>query len=348
MERTDGRLDSTQYCFSSEKLYNDLAYWIDDQWGRQGGRFTIMPADNKKVCLCDECRKKGNTIDNATPAVAALVERIARKYPRHTFFMTAYHTTKAAPTKTLPKNVGVMLSAVDIPLRYVFSENKGYKAFDAMLTEWKRVCSTVYVWDYERNFDDYLTPFPCLFAMQERMRYYRQAGIKGIFLNGSGDDYSTFDDMQTYVLAQMMQNPDIDVDATVREFYKRYYPELGGFIADYYMTLEYRAKDTNHILPLYGTMEEMKLSYLDEEAFVDFWQQLDRKSKSIVGEERQRINRMLTAMAFTCLELKPKDEEVIGEMRAILRDYKSVPGLNNYKETNGSLEEYLRKSRVKN
>ncbi len=57
---------------------------------------------------------------------------------------------------------------------------------------------------YERNYDDYLSPFPCLLVMQQRLELYRQLGIKGVFVNGSGDDYSAFDDMQTHVLALLL------------------------------------------------------------------------------------------------------------------------------------------------
>ena len=74
---------------------------------------------------------------------------------------------------------------------------------------------------------------------------------------------------------------------------------------------------------------------------MDFWVSLDKKSKSVGGEERQRVNRMLTAMAYTRLQLKPSERDR-EEMIIILKDYKSVPGLLNYKETNGSLEKYLK------
>src|SRR5574344_2708444 len=71
--------DHTQYCFSSPELYKIIDNWIIDQWGPKGGRFSIMPADNKKVCLCELCRKAGNTAESATPAVAALLTKLATK-----------------------------------------------------------------------------------------------------------------------------------------------------------------------------------------------------------------------------------------------------------------------------
>lgn len=333
--------DSTQYCFSTPKMYEIIDNWIADQWGPKGWRFTIMPADNKKVCQCKLCLAAGNTKDNATPAVAALLDKLAKKYPGHQFFMTAYHTTKQPPRRKLPPNAGVMLSTMDIPMRYIFNESGGYRKFDAMVKAWKNVTPLLYVWEYDRNFDDYLTPYPCLMIMQQRLKYYQQAGITGVFINGSGNDYSTFDDVQSYVLAKLLLDVNADVEALVRQFYAKYYPECGKLIGDYYLSLEEKLRRTNRVMPYYGTIEETVASYLNPKEFVDFWVSLDKKSKSVGGEERQRVNRMLTAMAYTRLQLKPSERDR-EEMIIILKDYKSVPGLLNYKETNGSLEKYLK------
>lgn len=338
----NGQRDRSQFCFSSQRLYTILDEWIIDQWGTKGGRFTIMPADNKKVCQCERCKAAGNTEQSATPAVAALMTRLAKKYPDHQFFLTAYHTTKTPPTAQMPKNAGVMLSTMDIPMRFVFEQSGGYHKFDMMVKAWKKVTPLLYVWEYDRNFDDYLTPYPCLMIMQQRLRYYQSVGITGVFINGSGDDYSTFDDVQSYVLSRLLLNVDEDVEKLVREFYDRFYPVCGRFIADYYLSLEKDLRRSNHVMPYYGTMAETTASYLDPQAFTDFWISLDKKSKSVEGTERQLINQMLTAMAYTRLQLRPTEDER-AELILILKEYKSVPRLLNYKETKGSLEDYLKK-----
>lgn len=336
-----GQRDTTQYCFSSDRLYTIIDNWITDQWGAKGGRFTIMPADNKKVCQCDLCIKAGNTPQSATPAVSNMLTRLAKRYPGHQFFMTAYHTTKQPPHKAMPKNAGVMLSTMDIPMRYTFQQSAGYKRFNTLVKAWRKVTPLLYVWEYDRNFDDYLTPYPCLMILQQRLKYYHEAGITGVFINGSGDDYSTFDDVQSYVLAKLLLNVNDDVEALVREFYDKYYPQCGEMIADYYLALENKLRRTNKVMPYYGTIGETIAAYLDPEEFTQFWITLDKRSKSVKGEERQLVNRMLTAMAYTRLQLKLSDDDRY-EMLLILKDYKSVPGLLNYKESKGSLEEYLK------
>ena len=344
---TDGKRDKKQFCFSSPELYKIVDEWIIDQYGDKGGRFTIMPADNKTVCLCEACVEAGNTAESATPTVSAFVRKLAEKYPGHDFFMTAYHTTAEPPAEKLPDNVGVLLSTMSIPMRYAFKESGGFRKFDDMLKAWKTVTSKLYVWEYNRNFDDYLTPYPCLLVLQQRLKYYKEAGVTGVFVNGSGYDYSTFDDVQTFVMSQLLKDVDSDVEELVRRFYRTYYPECGQMIADYYLTLEHRVRDTNRVMPYYGTIDETVHAYLDPREFTDFWVRLDKASKSVGGMERQYINRMLTAMAYTRLMLKP-DPETKAELILVLKDYQSVPLFKNYKETNGSLDDFLMKISKKN
>lgn len=337
----EGKRNNKQFCFTSKQLYAMINEWIADQWGEVGQRFSILPADNKLVCQCSRCHAIGCSDSNATPAVADMLTRLARRYPEHQFFMASYHTTTLPPTKPLPDNAGVMLSTMSIPFRYNFYENKGFRTFDDLVKAWQKVSPLLYVWEYNRNFDDYLSPYPCLYVLQERFKYYRNVGIKGVFVNGSGYDYSSFDDVQSYVMAQLLLNPDANVERLVRQFYRMYYPKSGQMIADYYLSLEQRVRQTNHILPYYGTLQEEIESYLNPDEFVSFWKNLDKKSKTLNGVERKRVGDMLTAFAFTRLLLNPSAEEK-ADLLLILKDYGGVPGLKNYKESSSSLDDFIR------
>ena len=348
----DGKRDHQQLCFSSKELYNCVRNYIIDQFGygtdTYSERVSIMPMDNQKACTCAACRASGNTEGNATPAVTRFVTRLAKEFPRHQFFTSAYHTTKAAPKTVLPQNVGVFISSYGLPVCADFSKTADYREFVARVRAWKAKCDKIYIWDYERNYDDYLSPYPCLLALQSRFRLYRKLGVRGIFVNGSGDDYSAFDDMQSHVLALLMDNPDTDVHQAVGEYFAQHYPVTAGLLTNYYWGLEKRVKTTNHQLPLYGTMKEMCDSYLNAKEFVDFRRQLDAKSKLTSGEERRRLNFLLTALAYTQLEIYrsgilPKDGEAAAEMCEILKGHKEVKGMNNRDESGHSIDDYLKK-----
>ena len=347
----DGKKNTNQLCFSSNALYDVVRNYIIDQYGygndNYSERISIMPMDNKMACTCKRCKAKGNTADNATPAVTAFVTKLAKEFPRHHFFTSAYHTTKQAPTTTLPENVGVFISSFPLPVQVDFSKSRGYKEFQTMIKAWKGKCQRIYVWDYERNFDDYLSPFPCLLSMQSRLQLYSQLGVLGVFFNGSGDDYSAFDDMQTQVLAMMMDEPEINVHDAISNYFEKHYPITAHILIEYYWNLEQRTKKTNHELPLYGSMKEMCEAYLNVDEFVDFRRKLDAASKQTMGDERKRLNILLTSLAYTQLEmyrcgLLTKDEEMANEMKEILKGHSEIKGMRNRDEVGHTIEEYLK------
>ena len=347
----NGKRNSKQLCFSSDALYDVVRNYIIDQYGygndKYSERISIMPMDNKMACTCKRCKAKGNTEGNATPAVTAFVTKLAKEFPRHHFFTSAYHTTKQAPTTMLPENVGVFVSSFPLPVQVDFSKSKGYKEFLAMVKAWKEKCQRIYVWDYERNFSDYLSPFPCLLAMQSRLQLYSQQGVLGVFFNGSGDDYSAFDDMQTHVLALMMDDTDMNVHDAISNYFKEHYPITAPILTKYYWTLEQRTKKTNHELPLYGTMKNMCDAYLNVDEFVDFRRELDAASKQTMGDERKRLNILLTSLAYTQLEmyrcgLLTKDEEMADEMKEILKGHGEIKGMKNRDEVGHTIDEYLK------
>lgn len=348
----DGKRNQNQFCFSSSQLYDCVRAYILDQYGSgtddYSEHISMMPMDNKMACTCEACRKKGNTRDNATPAVTAFVTRLAKEFPKHQFFTSAYHTTKAAPSMVLPPNVGVFVSSIALPMCVDFKKTAGYREFETMVKAWQKKCQKIYVWDYERNFDDYLSPFPCLLVMQKRFELYRQLGIKGVFVNGSGDDYSVFDDMQTHVLALLLDNPDTDVKQAISEYFTKYYSQTAQLLISYYWGLEARIQMTNHQLPLYGTMGEIHKAYLEAEEFKNFRSQLDAASKQTSGDERKRLNALLTSLAYTQLELYrtgilPKDGEMAAEMKEILKGHAELKGMKNLDEVGHSIDNYLNK-----
>lgn len=344
-----GKSTDEQYCFSSDSLFNAISNYIEQTFGQgtkqKGTQINIVPLDNKLVCQCKECLAKGNTDKNATPAVASMISRLAKRFPNHQFFATAYLTTKSAPKEALPANTGVIISAIDVPMRADFAKTKQYSEFDASLKAWQQKVKQVFVWDYMRNFDDYLTPYPCLKLFASRVHYYSLSGVEGLFVNGSGNDYASFDDLQTFVVTALLINPDSDVDQLIRKFFKWYYPATADILADYYIKLENQAQERGKTLSFYGGINDSKAAFLDEASFEAFWQQLDKASKRVGGAERKRLNSLLVALNYTRLELirsqTKLDKSAAAEALAVMNDYIETPNLRSYRETDGLLADYI-------
>ena len=182
-------------------------------------------------------------------------------FPRHFFFTTSYLTTQQVTDKQLPANTGVIVSAIDYPLRRTDGKDEQDKKFADQLDNWKKVTNNIYIWDYINNFDDYLTPFPILKIAQQRLQFFKQHGASGIFFNGSGYSYSSFDEMRTFVLSSLLINPELPVDDLIRSYFNQEYPVSKKWLYDYYTELENNAQSGKR-LGLYAGIRESEKAFL--------------------------------------------------------------------------------------
>jgi hypothetical protein len=235
--------------------------------------------------------------------VVLFVERLAARFPNHTFFIPGYATTQSLPDHHLAHNVGVFLSAIDYPRSWNSDDERSQKFFHD-LEQWQRITDNVYIWDYVSNFDDYLTPYPILYVMQERFRQYRKRGVKGLFLNGSGYFYSMQQEMYSFLLANLLINPDADVDRMVKEYYEDAMPHVGQFYASVMLGMEQHARRSGSELPLYGGMEESLRTYLFERDFREFYSVFLRASAmEMTHRERVIYEKTRQFVSFSFLEM---------------------------------------------
>lgn len=305
--RTNGLVHQGQFCFSSDKLLYLTEQYILDQYG-DGEKFpyrmTISPNDNDYVCTCRRCEDAGNRPGNATPAVVAFVEKLSARFPNHTFFIPGYSTTRTIPDHRLPDNVGVFLSAMDYPRVWADGTGDESREFLRSLDAWKAVTDNIYIWDYICNFDDYLSPYPILRVMQQRFRLYREQGVKGVFLNGSGYYYSFQQQMYTFVLSALLLNPDADIPTLVREYYKDAMPHVGDFFSGVILSMEDHFCSLGKELPMYGGMKEAMNTYLHEKEFREFYSVFLRaKDMEMTHRERVLYEKTRQFVSFSFMEM---------------------------------------------
>ncbi len=301
----EGQRVSSQFCFSSDKLYKYICDYIVDNCGDGKDvsyNFAILPNDNNIVCMCAHCQGVGNTVGNATPAVTKMIRKLAAHFPKHTFFTSAYHTTDKPCKYELPQNAGVIVSAIEWqPGKEL--KGKNVSQFEKTIKAWSAKTQNIYVWDYINNYDDYFTPYPILKSMQRRFKIYRDNGIKGIFLNGSGYDYSTFEDMHTNLLAVLMMNPDANVESLVKDYFCRTYHVAGEIISDYYCSLLRNEESTDKVIPIYGGIDEKIDVFLEPESFIEFYDTITVLKNRADEEEAYMLRKLITALTFTRLEI---------------------------------------------
>ncbi len=298
----DGERTKDQFCFSSSQLYEYIVHYIIDTYGEDDTqRFAILANDNELVCQCRQCRDAGNTADNSSPAVLAMIEKLAKRFPKHIFFTSHYSTAKTLPDHRMPENAGVLVSAIHYHLCPVKTERD--TQFENILSQWAQKVNHVYVWDYINNFDDYFTPFPIINIMQHRLQMYARNKVKGVFLNGSGTDYSTWQYIHTKVLAELLKNPDLNYAELIKSHCAERYPKAGKLVSDFLLMQEDWTAKQGKVLPLYGGVSQAVKTYLPAKEFIDFHNAFAALVPETSGNERKVMDRLCRAMSFTRLEL---------------------------------------------
>ena len=354
-----GKTDDSQLCFSSPEMYTQIEDYIVNNFGEKGNsRFVIAPDDNPYACTCASCTALGNTEKNATPAVTELVLRLAQRFPKHFFFTTSYLSTQQATDKQLPANAGVMVSAIDFPLRRIDGKDEQEKKFAQQLENWKKVTKNIYIWDYINNFDDYLTPFPILKITQQRLQFFKKNGASGIFFNGSGYSYSSFDEMRTFVLSALLINPEQVVDDLIRNYFNQEYPASKKWLSDYYIDLENSAQSGKK-LGLYAGIRESEGAYLNPEKFIKFYDEMGDFVSEAKGKERKKLHELQTALSFTRLEMgrdhsydaygyakrNGKGIQAVPQARkwvTQLKEHKAFSGMEYYNESANEIDYYIK------
>ena len=334
-------VNKDQFCFTSDVLFEYIKDYIEDNYGRDHTmRFAILPNDNSVVCQCKECVACGNTKDDCSGAVHQMLDRLCEEFPNHFFFTSHYRTTSTLPEHPLPENAGVLVSAIDFPLSPVHT--KAEDKFAALLAQWSNLTSHVYVWDYINNFDDYLTPYPIFDTARHRLQLYVRCGVKGVFLNGSGYDYSTLYKLKTHVLAALLEDPETRWRPLVRHLCREMYPVAADAIGNFVILQEDILTEKGLTLPIYEGVPVAMKTYLPAKEFVQFHDELIRLLPDTKGRERSDIRKMSQAMMLTRLELKRiagdtfDCEPMLEELEEVSRQ-----GVAAYSESGGSTASYI-------
>lgn len=303
----DGQLNKDQLCFGKPAMYSFLENFVLENYGEKATsnqKFVISPADNNLACTCSACAKLGNVKGNSSSSVIALVNKLASRFPNHQFFTIDYLSVKTPPSIQMPKNTGILISSIDIPRKVNMDVNHpSVKEFTSKVESWHKVCPSIYVWDYISNFDDYLTPFATLSVCKSNFDFYKKLNVNGIFANGAGYDYSTFNEVHTYVLAALMQDPTLDVSKLVTRFCNQHYGESGQLVANYILGLEKAMQTSNYSLDLYNGVRKMTKTYLNKDDFFNFYNEIGAKKSGNTEEIDYRLSQLHTGLIFSAMQI---------------------------------------------
>ncbi|MCC6444743.1 MAG: DUF4838 domain-containing protein [Armatimonadetes bacterium] len=268
-----------QMCYTHpgfiERAVRDARDYFDGKGAASGAAamgdvFGLVPMDNMSWCRCERCRPLYNATQQSNPqfnngkasdCIFSFVSRVAaevgKTHPGKRIGVLAYSDYAYYPEKAgLPDNVAAQLC--------LHTRNWWCPSMEAndrkVLREWRERGPErpLYLWLYynfpalNATYDNYRY-FPGFFAHTavKQMKLYRQAGIRGIFMEHSSEFSQTFlmDQLEFYVTLKLADNPRLDGNRLIVEFFRRYYGAAARSMQALYEAIEETFSNPAHYPP---------------------------------------------------------------------------------------------------
>lgn len=196
--------------------------------------FSVSQMDNNGYCECDDCKRKAAETGSQSGVIIDFVNKLAAAFPDKIISTLAYNYSRSAPTNITPaKNVNIMFCATGVNRAEPFAADKSAGSVYSDLQNWSKLTSNIFFWDYITDFKHLYLPFPIYQTLQPNIQFIAANKITYTFQEGWGFRGSDMTELKTYLIAQLLWNPDIDVKTTEEEFVKFYYGDAAPYVQKY-------------------------------------------------------------------------------------------------------------------
>lgn len=239
---------NAQLCLSNQEL-RDFVVQRVKEWLRESPDAKIISVtqnDCAGYCKCPKCKAideaEGSQSGSMLSFVNYIAEKIEPEFPDVAVDTFAYQYTRHPPKTLVPRpNVIVRLCSIECNFREPL-DHPSNAAFLADLKTWSKICHRLYVWDYVTDFSNYVLPHPNYYVLGPNVRLFQQYGVKGVFEEGAyagpGEEMA---ELRSWLLAQLLWNPQQDDRALIKEFLRGYYGQRAGELIERYLELMHDA-----------------------------------------------------------------------------------------------------------
>jgi len=172
-----------------------------------------------------------------------VAERLQQKYPasKGKIGFLAYANMTIPPVRPMvaEKSLFCELAPIDIdPIHGMDDEQSPPRQeYRQMLVKWARVMEgRLCIYDYDQGMLVWRDiPNPSHQAFRQDVQHYRKAGILGVNTESRGALGTTF--LNLYLRAQLLWNPDVDLERVLEDFYPRFYGPAAKPMEVYWSTI---------------------------------------------------------------------------------------------------------------
>lgn len=209
---------------------------------------SLDPMDSQVFCQCDRCRALDepgtgphNEVSRRLVLFYSQVADLVRgRFPDLLLKSIAYQKYAAPPLDpavTLTDTNVIQLCRFMCHNHALSDTTCPYnRAYGKYLLGWRERAKKVALYEYYNKVSWLELPWPIVHPLRKDIPWFRDLGLFGLatqYRENLGSNGLVY-----YVAARLLTDPDVDVDALLEDFYKKFYAESAGSMRDYYETLE--------------------------------------------------------------------------------------------------------------
>ncbi len=235
---------SPQPCLTSEDNYqkilaNVLKYISEGNYDS----VRVGQNDNTQYCTCENCaalnEKHGSAAGSHMVFINRLAADVAKTYPNVKIQTYAY-TYSAKPPKDLVMHENVIINYCFMAACFSHAFNDPNCATNKSIAEdlkaWRKICTTMTIYDYGNNFGSNKYVDPNLYALYENVHFLAELGVDGYGTETWNKQGGDFDELRNYLIRQVMWNPNMTKEeylALMDDFMTAYYGEAAPLLMQY-------------------------------------------------------------------------------------------------------------------
>jgi len=311
----DGRRLADQICPSRPEVFDIAAARLEKEMAGQPDRkvWSVSQNDNPTYCRCPECLKA--IAEEGSPAgpIIRLVNRLAARFPDKIISTLAYQYSRPAPQRIRPAaNVQVMLCTIELDRSRPIAENPGSASFVRDIEDWSRISDNLYLWDYTVDFAHQVSPFPNFHVLQPNIRFFVRHGVRRHFQQTNTSPGHDLSELKGWLLAKLLWNPELDVDAAVNDFMAGYYGAGAPFLRRVYDAAREALIGSGAELGIYQPPNAHDRGFLSAERMAGYEAILDLAERAVASDP-VRLRRVRAArLPFQYAEIEIGKADLFG------------------------------------
>lgn len=302
------RINNGQLCCTNDEMIDEaiknLKVFMDQKPGAL--YWSVSQNDNAQHCQCEKCRKLDEEAGSPIGSIMYFVNRVAEAFPDKIISTLSYWYSRTAPVQIrLNDNVHIMLCDIECNRSRPIKEDESSASFVNDIRVWEKYCGKMFLWDYDIQFSNLISPFPNLRVLQPNMKFFYESNVRSIFNQANREIGGDMWQLRQYLLAKLSWDPYCDINRYKRDFINAYYGKGAVYVNEYIDKLHDNMERSGEGMSIFGQPEGE--AFLSKELTYEYLHILDNGIRAVSGGSgsgvyRRRIEELRLGIVYVILK----------------------------------------------